>query len=229
MGEADFKAAGASESPLSGHSPTLTLKRSGSNVAQHQFGGTEGTMDPPAKSSVAFHESGHAVATVAAFQMAKWLPRPRPSVLVRRVEITQDAAGEWTGHCVATNIYSTGWPRHRIASRYRPLMQSQITIHLAGGLAEAAHRGVRRKDAILAYAMDHCCMDEDMTRARAVLDDLNSLAGRKYDEQHFAGRARVHGVVLASGRGGCGCAARSRACRRREGRADRRLGNGGPV
>ena len=148
-------------------------------------------MAEPTKTSVAFHESGHATAAVLAFRMAQWLPRPRPAVLVRRVEITQDT-GEWRGHCVATNVYSVAWPRHRLASRYKPLMQSQVSIHLAGGLAEAAHRGVRRKNAILAYALDHCDMDEDMLRARVVLDDLNALARcSKYDEQHFAGRTRV--------------------------------------
>ena len=43
----------------------------------------------------------------------------------------------------------------------------------------------------MAFATDHCRMDEDLLKARVVLDDLNSLAGPKHDEQHFAGRTRV--------------------------------------
>ena len=151
-------------------------------------------MDTPEKAAIAHHEAGHAVAAVLAFRMAEWLPMPRPPVLVRRVEIMEDA-GKWTGNCTATSVYSTKWPKHRIVARYRPLMEAQIGIHLGGGIAEAAHRGERRKDEILKFAMDHCEMDADLTRARVVLADLNSL-GRKYDEQFFAKRTRTLLVMV---------------------------------
>jgi len=89
--------------------------------------------------AVAHHEAGHAVATVAAFRMA----RRRPAVLVRRLEITNG------GHCVSMSS---------------PRMRSQIAIHLAGGLAESIHRGVP----CLEFAVAHCGMAVDLMRAKAV-------------------------------------------------------------
>jgi len=104
----------------------------------------------PDASAAAFHESGHAVAIVRAFRDAAWLPRPPPQVIVRYVEITQTASGEWTGCCASANVYSMRWDISCIAPRYRDLMERQIIIHLAGGVAEALHRGERR-------AREHNC------------------------------------------------------------------------
>ena len=88
-------------------------------------------------SEVAFHESGHALAAVRAFRSAKWLPRPAPPLPVRS----------------------------RVAPRFRDLMELQSAIHLAGGLAEAIHRGERRKEEILQFATRHCGTDVDLQRA----------------------------------------------------------------
>src|SRR5579864_5921503 len=85
---------------------------------------TDGGAAMTLAAAIAHHEAGHAVAVVAAFRAAVWLPKPRPSVLVRKVEIAQDAAGEWIGRCVAMDIYSTGHVRRK------PLMRSLIAIHL---------------------------------------------------------------------------------------------------
>ena len=57
---------------------------------------TEGTVDSP-ETAAAYHEAGHAVATVLAFRDAAWLPHPMPPLLVRHVEITED-----TGNGAAT-------------------------------------------------------------------------------------------------------------------------------
>jgi hypothetical protein len=58
-----------------------------------------------------------------------------------------------------------------------------------GGIAEAIHRGERRKCAILAFGKSHRSIDADLTRAAAVLTDLRRLTGHRYDEQRFAERA----------------------------------------
>jgi hypothetical protein len=68
-------------------------------------------------------------------------------------------------------------------------MQWQIVIELAGGIAEAIHRGERRRREILAFAETDCIMEIDLQRAAAVLGDLFRLTGRHYDEQPFAERA----------------------------------------
>jgi hypothetical protein len=138
---------------------------------------------------VAHHEAGHAVAIVLAFRTAAWLPYPPPSVRVRSVEITEDTPGQWGGNCVGTNIYSTRWPIECIAEPYRDLMEAQIVIHLAGGIAEAVHRGERRRQEVLAFAASNCSIDGDLKQARAVLADLRRLTGCRYDEQRFAERA----------------------------------------
>jgi hypothetical protein len=110
------------------------------------------TPSPELVSAIAHHEAGHAVATVLAFRTAAWLPKPLPPFLVRYVEITEDTPGQWNGSCVGTNIYSVAWDIACIAPPFRDLMQRQITIHLAGGIAEAIHRGERRKHEVLRFA-----------------------------------------------------------------------------
>src|SRR5258708_13794030 len=121
---------------------------------------------------------------VLAFRNAAWLPKPPPPQLVSYVEITED-----NGTCCATNIYSTGWSDKRISEPYRDLMEWQIVIELAGGIAEAVHRGERRPHAILAHAASHCSTATDLTRAAAVLADLSRLTAHRHDAQHSADRA----------------------------------------
>jgi hypothetical protein len=116
----------------------------------------------PEPVAVAHHESGHAVAAILAFRDAKWLPRSPPSVRVRSVEIAEDAPGRWIGNCVATNIFSTSWPSQiRITEPFRDLMERQIIIHFAGGVAEAIPRGERRRGEVLQYAKANCSADAD--------------------------------------------------------------------
>jgi len=84
----------------------------------------------PARELAAHHEAGHAVATVLAFRNAVWLPKPPPRLPVQFIEIYDDGGG----NCESSNIYSSRWPC--AVPRYRPLMEAQVTIHLAGGIAE---------------------------------------------------------------------------------------------
>jgi hypothetical protein len=140
---------------------------------------------------VAFHEAGHAVGISVAFRDAAWLPYPPPPVRVRSVEVVESTPGQWTGNCVGTNIYSTKWKR--VGERFRDLMEAQVSIHLAGGIAEAIHRGERRRHEVLRFATRHCKADADLRLAAVVQADLRRL--RRYDEQHLVDRTLA--VLLA--------------------------------
>jgi hypothetical protein len=118
----------------------------------------------------AYHEAGHCIATLLAFRDAKWLPRPMPRSLIGYVEIVEDAPGQWSGNCVSQDIYSPNWSIDRLTEPYRPLMEWQVVIELAGGLAEAIHRGERNEP--LWFATRHCGTGTDRRRATSVLTDL---------------------------------------------------------
>lgn len=131
---------------------------------------------------IAFHEAGHCVATVLGFrQLADWLPHPAPALPVRYVEIS-----DGSGRTVGSNIYDPSWG---LAPRYLPLMQQQVVNYLAGGIAEAIHRGEREKNEVLAFAQDHCGVNTDLQRAGVVLDQLCALTGRRHDPDPYAKRA----------------------------------------
>jgi hypothetical protein len=66
------------------------------------------------------------------------------------------------GACVGLDIYSMKWDIACIAPRYRDLMERQVCIHLAGGIAEAIHRGVRHE--VLRFAASNCEMDATWSR-----------------------------------------------------------------
>jgi hypothetical protein len=92
---------------------------------------------PEFVSAIAHHEAGHAVAAVLSFRRATWLAKPPPPLLVWSIEITEDAPGQWGDNCFATDIYSVKWGIACIAPRYRDLMEAQVIVELAGGVAEA--------------------------------------------------------------------------------------------
>jgi hypothetical protein len=132
--------------------------------------------------AAAYHESGHAVATVLAFRDAAWLPHPAPPLPVRYVEVTEYGPGRWRGCCTSMNIYSLRWPIACIRDkRYVPLMEAQVVIHLAGGVAEAIHRD----DGV--FDNDQC--DGDLDALAAVLRELRRATGLRYDPQVFSDRA----------------------------------------
>ena len=139
--------------------------------------------------STAYYEAGHAVAIVAAFRNAGWLPRAPPALPVRCVEITEEASGQWSGCCFGSDIYSMKWPIECIAPRYRDLMERQVVIELAGGIAEAIFRGERRGREVLAFAMRHCDMDGDLQRAADVLAELRRLTGYLFEPRDFVDRS----------------------------------------
>jgi hypothetical protein len=67
-------------------------------------------------------------------------------------------------------------------------MEAQITIHLAGGVAEAIHRGERRRSEVLRFAKANCHTDTDLRMAGAVQADLDRLIGHCLDEQRLVDR-----------------------------------------
>jgi len=132
----------------------------------------------------AYHEAGHAVAITMAFRTAVWLPNSAPQLPVKFVEIVESTPRQWSGTCAGMNVYSMQW-EDRIAPRYRDLMERQITIHLAGAVAEVLARGERSKHEVLAFATT------DRKRAAAVGSDLFRLTGDRYDELACFERART--------------------------------------
>ena len=79
------------------------------------------------------------------------------------------------------------WPIDCIAPRFGPLMEAQVVVELAGGVAEAVFRGERRRQEVLAFAESNCCIDADLERAAAVLSELRRLTGVRPDAQPFVG------------------------------------------
>ena len=105
---------------------------------------------------------------------------------VQFIEVTQDAAGQWGGTCAALDIYSVKWPIDVLIAPFRDLMERQVTIHLAGGIAEAIHHGVRRGREALRFAEAH--MEMDLTKAEPVLRDVFRVTGYDVGPQHYADR-----------------------------------------
>jgi hypothetical protein len=136
--------------------------------------------------SPTYHEAGH-VATVLAFRRARWLPYERQRCPSDRA-IAEDTPGQWGGACVGLDIYSMKWDLACVAPRYRDLMEAQVVIHLAGGIAEAIHRGVCSRQEVLRFAEANCEADADMEQARAVLGDLFRVTAYRFEARDFAGR-----------------------------------------
>jgi hypothetical protein len=67
-------------------------------------------------------------------------------------------------------------------------MQWQIVIDMAGGAAEAIHRGERNKREIMWFALFNCGTEGDLETASAVLADLNALT-KRYGLNRFVIRA----------------------------------------
>ena len=66
------------------------------------------------KTAAAYHEAGHAVATILASRTARLPTRP-PERIIKFIEIT--VAGnnaQWSGLCFGPDIYAIQWPEGRI-------------------------------------------------------------------------------------------------------------------
>jgi hypothetical protein len=147
-------------------------------------------MSPELKAAIAYHEAGHAVATVLAFERVRSpnLPPPPP---IKHVSILEDAAGKWSGICFGPQVYTTQWPDTRIGGQWRDAMEWQLVIDAAGGIAEAIHRGERNKRDMMWFAIFNCGTDGDLENMEAILTDLRRLTGRRHTLQRFYERACV--------------------------------------
>ncbi|MGY3131991.1 hypothetical protein ACVWZM_002673 [Bradyrhizobium sp. USDA 4501] len=156
---------------------------------------TEAPAVPAAKTAAAYHEAGHAVASMVAFRTAK-LPMRPPKRIIKFIEITAAGGTAWGGLCFGPDIYAIEWPEARIDPIYREAMEWQVVIDLAGGISEAISRGERRKKEVFYFATFNCACGDDLKSAAAVLADLRKLTGRQYGERRFAERARA--LLLAN-------------------------------
>ena len=148
-------------------------------------------QEPTATATVAFHEAGHALASVLAFRAIGSGRRA-----IKYVEISEGEmpAGQWSGSCHGPDIYSPAWPVARIAPQNRRKMEWQIVIDLAGPIAEAVARGERRKKYAGTFALFYCGSSEDFSHAGKVIADLCALTKRRQALRRFEQRALA--VVL---------------------------------
>jgi hypothetical protein len=117
---------------------------------------------PTPMARVAYHEAGHAVANVLAWQNATFT-NEWPERLLHRVEIFERNPGSWGGYCDSPTLYSTQWPAlERIAPKWRDAMEWRIVSGMAGGIAEAVLRGEGRKKWGYGFASVHGGMKIDM-------------------------------------------------------------------
>ena len=93
-------------------------------------------------------------------------PQSKNSSDHKEVNLSLAQARALGGNCFGADIYSVRWPVKSIAEPFRDLMESQVVIELAGGIAEACHRGERRRRAILAFAESHCAIDAKIIKHR---------------------------------------------------------------
>jgi len=142
---------------------------------------------PRTTTSVAYHEAGHAVANVLAWQYADHTDEV-PERLLTRVDIFEPGL-RFGGFCGGPPVYSTQWPAHeRIHARWRSAMEWQIVFGMAGGIAEAVFRGELRQGKVYGFASANCGMKTDMAELSDVMDDLYLLTRRRHGPQRFAVR-----------------------------------------
>jgi hypothetical protein len=145
---------------------------------------------------VAYHEAGHAVATLLGFGTVRLPEGQRPPAMpIKAIEVftpENPHLDRLDGICHSQSTYSSAWPaEHRIAIEWREAMEWNIVIFQAGGIAEAIYRGERRKHNILRFAMRHCGCSLDQMKVEATLADLHTLTGRRHSEHRFVERTRA--------------------------------------
>lgn len=97
--------------------------------------------------------------------------------------------GGFGGVCFGANVYRPEYATRFPPWRWRDAMQWQIIIYMAGGVAEAIHRGEWLQQYIFWFAMQ-CGAGGDREAAEAIIADLRKLTGRRHGLERFAIRAR---------------------------------------
>ena len=126
---------------------------------------------PEVCAAIAYHEAGHAVANVLAYRNAQLPPsNDIPSVKYAASSARRMARPEAS----AAPRMSTGgeYVAQLPTWRWGDAMQWQIVIDMAGGVAEAIHRGERRQREVFWFALINCGTDGDLENAEAVCADL---------------------------------------------------------
>jgi hypothetical protein len=147
---------------------------------------------PEVKAAYAYHEAGHAVAAVIAWSQV-CTPINPPPLPVKFVEIPINADGKITGLTYGPSVYTPTYAA-RLGflnkERFRDAMQWQITIDMAGGIAEAIHRGERNRRNMMWFALFNCGTEGDFVNAEAILAELCRLPPyRRHGLRRYAERA----------------------------------------
>src|SRR4029077_11474929 len=145
------------------------------------------TIAPELCAAIAYHEAGHAVANVLAYREAHLPKTSGPSV--KYASLIREADGKASGICFGAQVWH---PRYAVMCPdwdWADAMGWEIVSLMAGGVAEAIHRGERRQCEVMWFALFNCGTDGDLDDAEATLADLNRLTGRRYGLQRFAVRA----------------------------------------
>lgn len=142
---------------------------------------------PEVLAAIAHHEAGHAVANVLAYREAHLPPSLRPSV--KYASILREDDGKASGICFGSSVYRPEYASSLPNWRWQDAMEWQIVIDLAGGVAEAIHRGEYRQREMFWFVLLNCGTEQDLENAEAVCADLQALTGRRYGLQRFVRRA----------------------------------------
>lgn len=139
-----------------------------------------------AKTFAAYHEAGHAVATVTGFNQAQLAYRP-PTPMIKHIEIVREN-DKWTGCCFGPSIYVNKYTEHHVADNWQSAMECQIVVDLAGGMAEAIYRGSKQPGEAFWFAVFSCGMDSDLRNAETVFADLCKVTRRYRGVDSFSVR-----------------------------------------
>lgn len=145
---------------------------------------TPGDIAPELLAAIAYHEAGHAVAYVLAYRNVH-LPPLNPPPSVKHVSIVRQEDGKFGGLCFGSNVYRPEYAANLPQWPWQHAMEWQIMMNMAGGVAEAIHRGERRQRHVMWFALFDCGTESDLENAEKVLADLRELTGSRYDLQRF--------------------------------------------
>jgi hypothetical protein len=139
----------------------------------------------PSRAAADYHEAGHAVSGVLA-QRNAGLP-PWDGLSIEFAEIAPDSKA-WAGVYVGTQVYHPAYLTRLPSFDWRDAAEWQLVKNLAGGIAEAIHRGEHRPRNVFRFAMANCGAEDDFIDAEKVLVDLSKLSGRRCGLQRYTRR-----------------------------------------
>ena len=145
-------------------------------------------MASEARAATAYHEAGHAVAIVLANRNAHLPPEDGLGIEFAEIVVAPDGKA-WGGTCFGSEVYNPAYVTRLPSWDWRDAMEWQIIMNMAGGIAEAIHRGERRQRHVFQFAMLNCGVHLDLADADNVLADLRTLTGHRFRLERYARRA----------------------------------------